>query len=95
MQCSVTIVFALFPLTLVHSCSTTREHIIYAVDVAPNLATRAGSLLAEMATDTSFYEWELKSTVNKLVQKDVDLLHRRHFDARELSRCYCCCTTVS
>lgn len=56
---------------------------IYTVDVAPNFATRAGYLLAEMATNQAYYSWELKSTVNKLMKKDIELLNRRHLEARK------------
>ncbi|KAF5403133.1 hypothetical protein PHET_03291 [Paragonimus heterotremus] len=63
------------------TCTTTREHMIYTVDVAPNFATRAGYLLARMATGTSYYEWELKSTAYKLMRKDIDLLNRRNLPA--------------
>ncbi|KAA3676109.1 ubiquinol-cytochrome c reductase core subunit 2 [Paragonimus westermani] len=63
------------------TCTTTREHMIYTVDVAPNFATRAGYLLARMATGTSYYEWELKSTAYKLMHKDIDLLNRRNLPA--------------
>ncbi|KER20456.1 hypothetical protein T265_15312, partial [Opisthorchis viverrini] len=61
--------------------TTTREHMIYTVDVAPNLVSRAGSILAELATGSVFYHWELKSIANKLMKKDIDLLNRRHLPA--------------
>ncbi|CAH8580633.1 unnamed protein product, partial [Dicrocoelium dendriticum] len=63
------------------ACYTTREHMIYTVDVAPNLASRAGYLLAEMATGVAYYHWELKSVANKLMLRDIDLLQRRQFPA--------------
>ncbi|KAM3184050.1 hypothetical protein ACTXT7_009168, partial [Hymenolepis weldensis] len=62
-------------------CHTTREQMIYSIDVAPNLASRAGLILATIATKTSFYDWELKDNVYKLMRKDVDMLNRRRFDA--------------
>ncbi|TPP65331.1 Cytochrome b-c1 complex subunit 2 mitochondrial, partial [Fasciola gigantica] len=62
-------------------CTTTREHMIYTVDVAPNFASRAGYLLAEMATGQAFYSWELKSTANKLMKKDIELFNRRNLEA--------------
>ncbi|VDD74409.1 unnamed protein product [Mesocestoides corti] len=65
-------------------CHTTREHIIYSVDVAPNLAPRAGYILATMATRTAFYEWELKDQAHKLMRKDIDIFNRRQFDALTL-----------
>ncbi|TGZ71789.1 hypothetical protein CRM22_002483 [Opisthorchis felineus] len=63
------------------TCTTTREHMIYTVDVAPNLVSRAGSILAELATGSAFYHWELKSIANKLMNKDIDLLNRRYLPA--------------
>lgn len=54
---------------------------IYSIDVAPNLASRAGLILATIATKTSFYDWELKDNVYKLMRKDIDMLNRRRFDA--------------
>ncbi|BHF78239.1 hypothetical protein SprV_0602135100 [Sparganum proliferum] len=62
-------------------CKSTREHLIYTVDVAANLAPRAGHLLAHMATHTLFYDWELKDLTYKLMQKDIDILNRRRLDA--------------
>uniref|UniRef100_A0A183TBT4 Cytochrome b-c1 complex subunit 2, mitochondrial n=1 Tax=Schistocephalus solidus TaxID=70667 RepID=A0A183TBT4_SCHSO len=62
-------------------CKTTREHLIYTIDVAANLAPRAGHLLAHMATHTLFYDWELKDLTYKLMQKDIDILNRRRLDA--------------
>lgn len=54
---------------------------IYSIDVAPNLASRAGLILSTMATKTTFYDWELKDNVYKLMRKDIDMLYRRRFDA--------------
>ncbi|VDN99862.1 unnamed protein product [Rodentolepis nana] len=62
-------------------CHTTREQMIYSIDVAPNLASRAGLILATIATKTTFYDWELKDNVYKLMRKDLDMLNRRRFDA--------------
>nr|CDS26986.2 Cytochrome b c1 complex subunit 2 [Hymenolepis microstoma] len=62
-------------------CHTTREQMIYSIDVAPNLASRAGLILATIATKTTFYDWELKDNVYKLMKKDLDMLNRRRFDA--------------
>ncbi|KAK4468756.1 hypothetical protein MN116_007930 [Schistosoma mekongi] len=58
-------------------CTTTREHMIYTVDVAPNLAIRAGYLLCSMASSPCYYSWELNDIVYKLMRKDVDTLNRR------------------
>ncbi|KAM7533876.1 hypothetical protein Aperf_G00000116002 [Anoplocephala perfoliata] len=63
------------------NCHTTREQMIYSIDVAPDLASRAGLILATMATKTTFYEWELKDQAYKLMRKDIDILNRRRFDA--------------
>lgn len=65
-------------------CTTTREHSIYTVDVAPNLAKRAGYLLAHMATKPAYYEWELKDTVYKLMHTDVNILTRRNLNGLSL-----------
>ncbi|VDM33385.1 unnamed protein product [Hydatigera taeniaeformis] len=62
-------------------CHTTREHMIYSMDVAPNLASRAGLILATMATRTAFFDWELRDQVYRLMHKDIDMLNRRRFDA--------------
>ncbi|KAL3314623.1 ubiquinol-cytochrome c reductase core subunit 1 [Cichlidogyrus casuarinus] len=56
----------------------TREHTIYTVDVAPNLVSRAGYLLAHMATAPAFYEWELKDVVHPLMKHDIDVVQRRN-----------------
>ncbi|VDP94569.1 unnamed protein product [Echinostoma caproni] len=56
---------------------------IYTVDVAPNFVSRAGYLLAEMATNPAYYAWELKSHTNKLMKKDIELLNRRNLEARK------------
>lgn len=66
----------------VHRCQTTREHLIYSVDVAPNLASRAGHILTNMATKTSFYDWELRDQAYKLMRMDIDVINRRKLDAR-------------
>ncbi|KAH8874380.1 Cytochrome b-c1 complex subunit 2 mitochondrial [Schistosoma japonicum] len=59
-------------------CTTTREHMIYTVDVAPNFAVRAGYLLCSMASASCYYSWELNDIVYKLMRKDVDTLNRRN-----------------
>lgn len=51
------------------------------MDVAPNLASRAGLILATMATRTAFFDWELRDHVYKLMHKDIEMLNRRRFDA--------------
>ncbi|CAH8590180.1 unnamed protein product [Schistosoma intercalatum] len=61
-------------------CATTREHMIYTVDVAPNFASRAGFLLCSMASSPCYYAWELKDIVYKLMNKDVDILNRRNLN---------------
>ncbi len=88
----VCVIFSYYPygnrIIVFDRCQTSREHLIYTVDVAPNLAQRAGHILATVATRTAFYDWELKDLAYKYMRKDIDLLNRRQFDVCEF-RFYC------